>query len=452
MASDTLTSGGAGAYRMDVAGCLPGAIGQHGLAPAALAAHFARLEQPLADLARDAETGRLALLSIVRDTADITAARAALDTLSKGARTIVFFGTGGSGLGGQTLAQLAGWNIPGVADAEQMRRPRTRFYDNLDPDTLQRSLATLDLASTRFVVTSKSGNTPETLVQAIATLEAVIAAGLESRIPELFLGVTEPAVPGRSNGLRALLEAHRIPVLDHHTGIGGRFSVLSNVGLLPALSRGLDVTALRAGAAAVVDELKSTKSPAAFAPAVGAALAVALDAERGVSIQVLMPYADRLRMLSHWYVQLWAESLGKNGKGSTPIACLGPLDQHSQLQLFMDGPRRHLITVLRLATKGIGPRLGDKLTKLAGLDVMAGRTVGDLVAAQSHGVPDALAKAGRPVRAFELARLDERTVGALLMHFMIETILAGRLLGVDPFDQPAVELGKQLSRERLVSG
>ena len=118
----------------------------------------------------------------------------------------------------------------------------------------------------------------------------------------------------------------------------------------------------------------------------------------------------------------------------------------------MDGPRQHLITVLRLATKGTGPRLGDKLTKRAALDVMAGRTVGDLVAAQSHGVPDALAKAGRPVRAFELARLDERTVGAVLMHFMIETILAGRLLGVDPFDQPAVELGKQLSRERLLSG
>ena len=452
MATDTQISGGAGAYLMDTSGCLPGAIGEHGLAPRSLTAHLARLDKPLADLARDAETKRLALLSIVRETADIAAARSALDALSKGARTIVFFGTGGSGLGGQTLAQLAGWNVPGVADAEQMSRPRTRFYDNLDPDTLQRALATLDLASTRFVVTSKSGNTPETLVQAIATLEAVIASGLGSRIPDLFLGVTEPAVAGRTNGLRTLLEAHRIPVLDHHTGIGGRFSVLSNVGLLPALARGLDAAALRAGAATVVDELKGAKSPAAFAPAVGAALAVALDADRGVSIQVLIPYADRLRMLSHWYVQLWAESLGKQGKGSTPIACLGPLDQHSQLQLFMDGPRQHLITVLRLATKGTGPRIDDRLARLAGLDVMSGRTVGDLVAAQSHGVPDALAKAGRPVRAFELARLDERTIGAVLMHFMIETILAGRLLGVDPFDQPAVELGKQLSRERLLSG
>ena len=138
MATDTQISGGAGAYLMDTSGCLPGAIGEHGLAPRSLTAHLARLDKPLADLARDAETKRLALLSIVRETADIAAARTALDALSKGARTIVFFGTGGSGLGGQTLAQLAGWNIPGVADAEKMSRPRTRFYDNLDPDTLQR--------------------------------------------------------------------------------------------------------------------------------------------------------------------------------------------------------------------------------------------------------------------------------------------------------------------------
>jgi glucose-6-phosphate isomerase len=442
-AADTLP------FRQSIEGLLDQAIGSHGLSDADLQRWITKLEPEVDRLRLEWETGSLPLLRIPEETADISAAEAAMAALSAGAQKIIFFGTGGSSLGGQTLAQLSGWDIPGAADEKQKQRPRTRFYDNLDADTLGRVLPTLDLASTRFVVTSKSGNTPETLVQALVALDAVKSAGLAHELPRLFLGLTEPAVPGRNNGLRKLFDSHGIPSLDHHTGIGGRYSVLTNVGLLPALARGLDVRALRAGAAEVVAALRSASNPAELPAAVGAAVNIALAKERGVRISVMMPYADRLARFAHWYVQLWAESLGKNGEGTTPIACLGPLDQHSQLQLFMDGPREHLITVLRLATSGVGPRINPELAAAAGLDEMAGRAVGDLVAAQTHGVPDALTRAGRPVRTFDLQRLDERTLGALLMHFMLETILAGRLLGIDPFDQPAVELGKRLSRERL---
>src|SRR5690606_32383940 len=200
-------------------------------------------------------------------------------------------------------------------------------------------------------------------------------------------------------------DEHGIPLLDHHTGIGGRYSVLTNVGLLPAIARGLDVRALRAGAAEIVSAMRSAASAAELPAAVGAAANIALAKERGVRISVMMPYADRLARFAHWYVQLWAESLGKDGEGTTPIACLGPLDQHSQLQLFMDGPREHLITVLRLATSDTGPRIEPELAAMAGLDEMAGRHVGDLVAAQTHGVPAALTSAGRPVRLFDIDRL-----------------------------------------------
>lgn len=439
-------------FRQIVDGVLDDTIGSHGLSRADFDRWVAKLAPALNDLRRDWETGRLPLLRVPEETEDLAPAEKAMAALSEGAETIVFFGTGGSSLGGQTLAQLAGWCIPGVADPEQLRRPRTRFYDNLDPDTLGRSLESLNLATTRFVVISKSGNTPETLVQAIAALQAVKAAGLADQIPRMFLGLTEPAMPGRKNGLRKLCEAHGIPMLDHHTGIGGRYSVLTNVGLLPAIARGLDIRALRAGAADVVAVMRSASSPAELPAAVGAALNIALAKERGVRISVVMPYVDRLARFGHWYVQLWAESLGKNGEGTTPIACLGPLDQHSQLQLFLDGPREHLITVLRLATRGVGPKIDAELAAMAGLDEMAGRTAGDLVAAQTRGVPEALLQAGRPVRIFEIDQLNERTLGALLMHFMLETILAGRLLGIDPFDQPAVELGKRLSREHLQKG
>jgi glucose-6-phosphate isomerase len=176
-----------------------------------------------------------------------------------------------------------------------------------------------------------------------------------------------------------------------------------------------------------------------------------LARERGIRVQVMMPYADRLGRFSAWFAQLWAESLGKNGHGTAPIACLGPVDQHSQLQLFMDGPREYMVTVVRVPTAGTGPRIDAALARGAGLDYLAGRTAGDLVAAQAEALPQALAKVGRPVRTFDLARLDERALGALMMHMMLETILAAHLLGVDPFDQPAVELAKNMTRERVAA-
>lgn len=443
---------GAVPYSHSIAGCLDGAIGKHGLSQDELTLWIERLAPALDALQGDYRERRLPLLRIAEDEADIVAAEAALAKLSVGAHAVIFFGTGGSSLGGQTLAQLGGWNIPGLADEAQRNRPRTRFYDNLDPVTLESALGSFELAGARFVVTSKSGGTPETLAQALAALSAVRAAGLEARIPALFLGITELRVAGKANGLRDLFEGLGIPVLEHNPGIGGRFSVLTNVGLLPALARGLDVRAVRAGARSVVDAMMGAASPLAFPPAVGAAVAVALARERGIRTHVMMPYTDRLGRFSHWFVQLWAESLGKDGQGTAPIACVGPLDQHSQLQLFMDGPREHLITIVRLPSAGVGPKLPADLAAKAGVGFLGGKTVGDLVTAQSHAVPEALGRAGRPVRTFELDRLDEASLGALMMHCMLETILAARLMGVDPFDQPAVELAKVITRERVAKG
>jgi glucose-6-phosphate isomerase len=438
-------------YTHSIAGCLAGTIGAHGLTESELTAWLDRVAPAVEALKDDYASRRLPLLRIAEETADLAAAEAALAKLSEGASAIVFFGIGGSSLGGQALAQLGGWNIPGMADEAQKRRPRTRFYDNLDPATLEMSLASFDLDTARFVVISKSGGTPETLVQALAAMAAIKAAGLEAQIPKVFLGITEPGAPGKTNGLRSLFEAHGIPLLDHHSGIGGRFSALTNVGLIAALARGLDARAVRAGARDVVAALLAARSPRELAPALGAAVAVALARERGIRAHVMLPYSDRLGRFSHWFAQLWAESLGKGGQGTAPIACLGPVDQHSQLQLFMDGPREHLITIVRAPAAGQGPRISTELARTAGLDYLAGRTAGDLVAAQAEAVPAALSRAGRPVRTFDLAGLDERSVGALMMHCMLETILSARLMGIDPFDQPAVELAKVITRERVAA-
>ena len=433
-----------------IEGCLEAGIGDAGLPTASLDRYLERLKPRLDGLREAHATGSLPLLRVPEWREDIAAARAALAKLSQGAKTVVFFGTGGSSLGGQALAQLGGWGIPGdEGNGGRGTRPRTRFYDNLDARTLERALAGLDLATARFVIISKSGNTPETLVQTMAAIEAVRAAGLAKRIPELFLGLTEPAAKDKSNGLRDLCAALSIPTLPHDPHIGGRFSALTNVGLLPALARGLEVEALRQGARGVVEALLAGGEAKDFAPALGAATAIGLAKERGVRVSVMWPYSDRLSRFAAWYLQLWGESLGKNGEGTTPVAALGPVDQHSQLQLYLDGAPQHMITVVREVCAGSGTRVAPDLAKIAHADYLAGHTAGDLVAAQQRAIPDSLIAARRPVRTIDLERLDERALGAMMMHFMLETILAGALLGVDPFDQPAVESGKLIARRYL---
>lgn len=432
--------------------CLDGAIGEHGLSHDALSAWLGKLAPRFNRLKAEAAERSLPHIRILYEQADIAEARAAFERLSAGARTVVIFGTGGSSLGGQALAQLGGWYIPGDDRPGQDQRPRLRFYDNLDAASLMKGLDALDLVTSRFVVISKSGGTAETLSQMLTVVQRLKAAGLEGAISRLFLGVTEPEMPCVTNGLRDFCKAYDIPTLPHPTDIGGRYSGFTVVGMVPAFARGLDFEAFRAGARDVIDALAAAKSPAEFAPAVGAALNVAFAKERGVRATVLMPYADRLARFAHWYVQLWAESLGKDDHaGTTPVAAIGPVDQHSQLQLYLGGDRHHLTTIVRSATLPATdtPCLDAELVKLCGAPYLAGHTVGELVMAQSKAIADAFTAHTRPVRIIEYAQLDERTLGGLMMHFVLETILAADLFGVDPFDQPAVELGKRLTKEYL---
>jgi glucose-6-phosphate isomerase len=321
--------------------------------------------------------------------------------------------------------------------------------DNLDPETYGALLGKLPLSTTRFVAISKSGGTGETLMQTAAALSACREAGLIENIPQLFLGLSEPQTPGRRNGLRDLLGAFKAPFLAHDTGVGGRFSVLTNVGLLPAAILGLDIAAIREGAARALAPVLARNAPDAVPAALGAALSVSLAEKRGKTVAAMMAYADRLEKFAKWYVQLWAESLGKDGKGTTPLAALGPVDQHSQLQLFIAGPRDKLFTVITTDAAGKGPLIDADLAELAGEAGFAGKRIGDLVAAQGRATAETLAKNGCPVRTLHLDTIDERGLGELLMHFMLETIIAARLLGVDAFDQPAVEEGKVLAKTYL---
>ncbi|MDE1969746.1 MAG: glucose-6-phosphate isomerase, partial [Alphaproteobacteria bacterium] len=256
--------------------------------------------------------------------------------------------------------------------------------------------------------------------------------------------ITEP----KSNPLRDLAIARKLRTLDHDPNIGGRYSVLSIVGLLPAMIAGIDVAALRRGAGAVLDATLSAKDPRDAAPAVGAAVSVALNQRHGVVSTVVMPYVDRLAHFGLWFRQLWAESLGKNGKGTTPIRAVGTVDQHSQLQLYLDGPADKMFSLVMLAQAGKGPRMPAKLAD-PNLAYLAGKRMGDLIDAEQRATAQTLIRNGRPTRIFTLERLDAQSIGALLMHYMLETMIAAELWGVNAFDQPAVEQGKVLARQYL---
>jgi glucose-6-phosphate isomerase len=424
-------------------------IGRHGVSAGTLKSVLQRAENALDWLrARHADRS-LPLLRLPDAHGDLETIRNAARQLADRATDIVILGTGGSSLGGQTLAQLAGFAIPGVGALRAP--PHLHFIDNLDPDSFGTMLAKLPHATTRFVAISKSGGTAETLMQTIAALSAVMGQGLQTRIPDIFLGISEPAKPGKANGLRDLLGKYRVPMLDHDTGVGGRYSALTNVGLLPAAMLGLDIAAIREGAGLALAPVLSKKPVTQVPAAIGAALSVALAESKGKSISALMAYCDRLQRFTHWYVQLWAESLGKDGKGTTPLAALGPVDQHSQLQLFIGGPRDKLFTVVTVDGAGLGPRINGELAKLAGEAGFGGKTIGDLVAAEGRATSETLAKNGCPVRTIHIGKLDEESLGELMMHFMLETIIAAHLLGIDAFDQPAVEQGKVLAKSYLMS-
>ena len=211
---------------------------------------------------------------------------------------------------------------------------------------------------------------------------------------------------------------------------------------------GCDIDAIRTGARENVAALFENDAMG-HAAAQGAALQYA-HMQAGRMVSVLMPYADRLDRLTFWFRQLWAESLGKGGGGSLPANALGPVDQHSQLQLYLDGPDDKLFTMISHTTRGVGPKVPAFFRTDPALGFMVDRTIGDLVDAEARATRDTLIAHGRPVRHIQLPDTDEAVIGALLMHFMLETIMTAVLMGIDAFDQPAVEDGKKKAMQYML--
>lgn len=370
------------------------------------------------------------------ETGDLDAMDQAAAHIRATATDLLIFGTGGSSLGAQAATAIARYRAPtGVT---------LHFPDSLDAYEMDLLFASLDAAKTHVLAISKSGGTAETLSQLLTARSWLEAATPENHdLKRHFTFITEPG----DRALRRYAEALGSQVIDHPTDVGGRFSVLTCVGMLPAVVAGQSARDFRAGATAVLESV--LKDARTSTPVIGAALAETVRAERGVNQVCLMPYAESLRSLTRWFGQLWAESLGKEGKGTTPLSAVGPVDQHSQLQLYMDGPSDKLFTFITVPSYGKGPVVDADEARTYGLDYMAGRTIGDTVTCQSRATANTLRARGKIVRDIEIDTLGDTEIGALFMSFMLETIIAAHLLGIDAYDQPAVEEGKVLTRQYL---
>lgn len=360
---------------------------------------------------------------------------------------IVILGIGGSALGPialRTALRAPAWNA--LSREEREGQPRLQVLDNVDPVTIGAMLDRLALPRTLFVVTSKSGGTAETMAQFLIVHERLQSEKLP--IQHHFVFITDP----EQGALRPLAKKLGVSSLDIPANVGGRFSVLTPVGMLPAALIGIDITAIAAGAADMATRCSdsSLQSNPALVYATAQWLA---DTRHGKHVHVFMPYSDPLRDFAAWFVQLWAESLGKlkegTGVGPTPVAALGATDQHSQVQLFMEGPADKTVTFVAVAERGRDMKIPAAFSDVKELGYLAGHSLAELIDVELRATAGALAKRGRPNMTISLDRVDAWHIGSLVMFLEIATAYAGNLYGIDAFNQPGVELGKQFAYAML---
>ncbi len=438
--------------------------GEHGLDRAGLAELVNRFSVIQAEVRKRREAGEYGFYRLVDQAGTVRQIQAFADGVGQAYDHVLVLGIGGSALG--TKALLNALRRPAWNEWDDEGRdffPRLTILENVDPTTVAAALERIDPRRVLVNVISKSGGTAETMAQYLVLREWLDQA-LGSAASRHLVFTTDPA----RGALREIAQREHIATLDVPPEVGGRFSVLSPVGLLPAALVGIDVEALLAGARLAVERSASDDLLQNRA-ALYAALHWAADTGLGARIHVLMPYTDRLREFAEWYRQLWAESLGKrvdrNGKpvyvGPTPVGAVGATDQHSQVQLFMEGPYDKVITFMTVDDLGVDvpiPRQPDSSTSSgqapsagsgqglpAELEYLPGHTLGELLRAEYEATSAALAQMGRMSCTLALPDLTPATLGEAIMFYQLATGYAGAWYGIDPFDQPGVELGKRLT-------
>ena len=342
-------------------------------------------------------------------------------------KKIVIFGTGGSNLGARALHNI-----------NNNKKIKIEFYDNIDPITFEKSFHNIDFKTTGFIIISKSGKTPETLSQFASLYQIALQTNNLDQFLSNILVITE----FNDSPLYDIAIKNNCSILKHSNDIGGRFSIFSNVGVVPAILSGLNISNLYSGAADVLNNMEkySVLSLGRY---------LCIQEVNKFSSSVLMTYSDNLFFFGKWYLQLWAESIGKNNKGITPIHSIGTIDQHSQLQLYLDGPKDKFFTFITTNHSNLGPKINNEIFKNTEIDYFNNKTLGDLMEAEQRATIETFKLNNISFREIFIPKIDEMNIGKLLTLSIIETIASCIYLDLNPFDQPAVEQGKILTRKYL---
>jgi glucose-6-phosphate isomerase len=422
--------------------------GEHGLPRARLTELARRFGDVQAEVRRRRGQGEYGFYGLGDQAQAVQQIRRFAEGVGQAFDHVLVLGIGGSALGMKALLNALkrpSWNE--LDDEGREFFPRLTVLDNVDPTSVAEALRRMDPRRALVNVISKSGGTAETMAQYLVVRQWLEQA-IGSAATRHLVFTTDP----KKGALRDIAEREGIAALEVPPEIGGRFSVLSPVGLLPAALVGIDIEGLLAGARQALvraepDDL--LQNPAAL----WAALHWAADTAVGARIHVLMPYTDRLREFGEWFRQLWAESLGKANDrrgqpvhvGPTPLGAVGPTDQHSQVQLFMEGPYDKVVTFIALDRFPEDMTIPSREALHPDLAYLAGHSLGELLHAEYQATAAALSRMGRMNCSLHLPDLTPAVLGEAIMFFQLATGYAGVWYGIDPFDQPGVELGKQLT-------
>jgi len=411
-------------------------LDQGGLEKEALTRHAGALEQALEQLDAAPEGDFLRVLGradLLRQIQRFARGRSSQLT------DVVQLGIGGSSLGAQALCSAL---LP-PRHNETVRKPGLRFHfpDNIDPESFGALLDALNPSTTLVHVVSKSGGTLETAAQLHALLEEWRVKGKKFSMAKNFVATT-----GSKGALREFAEAEGVPILEAPDDVPGRYSVFTSSGLLVPALCGVPVGKILSGARRMEARCRGQ---AMVGPAGQlAALYFEHDRAHGRSIHVEMIYSDALQLSGAWFSQIWAESLGKEGRGPTPVVARGTTDQHSQIQLYVEGPDDKLYTLVRVGRY----RRGVKIRRGARPAAIAGRPLSAVFDAEAEGTVEALVARGRPLVQLRLPRITPDLLGQLMLLQQLQTALAGALYGVNPFTQPGVEAGKIAAMRILSAG
>ena len=357
---------------------------------------------------------------------------------------ILVLGIGGSALGGLAVTEALlkpYWNL--LTTEQRKGLPRIFFLDNIDPDSINGLLEILDLKKTLVNVITKSGSTAETMSQYM-----IVKNMLEKELQDDYRKNIVVTTDKNVGILRQLADQEGYKTFVVPDDVGGRFSVFSAVGLVPFALVGLDIDQIMNGIKDMDLALKNTDIHQNIA-AQGALIQYLLDTEKGKNISVMMPYSTRLKYVSDWYVQLWAESLGKEYNnagekvniGPTPVKAVGATDQHSQIQLYNEGPNNKVITFIRIENFDTKLEI-PQIFEYTGIGYLGGKTINDLINAEADSTRIALADYSRPTMTISLERIDEYNVAQLLYMLEVQTAIAGELYNINTFNQPGVEQAK----------